>query len=481
MQRKFITNLSLLLLLNVLIKPFWIFGIDRTVQNTVNPEDYGIYFALFNFSMLFNILLDLGITSYNNRNIAQNQHLLSHYFSGIANLKFLLGVVYFIVTFSIGYFVGYDTVRFKVLLFLCINQFLISFLQYLRSNISGLQLFTLDSLLSVLDKSLMIIFCSILLWGNLSDYTFELMHFVYAQTVAYATAFMVIFFIVLAKSKTFDFNFKRSFIFDILKQTFPYALLILTMTFYYRLDAIMLDLMLEDGEKQASIYAQSYRLMDACTQIGVLFAGLLLPMFANMLKNKKPVDALVKLSFSLLFIPSIIVALFSFSFSNEIMEILYVQNTGYSAQVLGVLMICFIAISTTYIFGTLLTANGSLKLLNKLAISGMLLNFILNLILIPKYKAVGSAYASLITQFIIVIVQVIVSKSIFDFKLNTKFLASLVVYIVSLMLVILGVQWYLTEFTTQFIVFVVFAGVLALLMRIIDLKKVYQILINREL
>jgi len=48
MQRKFITNLGLLILLNLLIKPFWVFGIDRTVQNIVGAEDFGFYFTIFN-------------------------------------------------------------------------------------------------------------------------------------------------------------------------------------------------------------------------------------------------------------------------------------------------------------------------------------------------------------------------------------------------------------------------------------------------
>ena len=68
MQKKFVTNLGFLLLLNLLIKPFWLLGIDRAVQNTVGAESYGLYAALFNVSFLFNILLDVGITNYNNRN-----------------------------------------------------------------------------------------------------------------------------------------------------------------------------------------------------------------------------------------------------------------------------------------------------------------------------------------------------------------------------------------------------------------------------
>ncbi len=75
MQKKFLTNLGLLLFLNLLIKPFWVLGIDRSVQNAVGAEDFGFYFSILNFSFLFNILLDLGITNFNNRNIAQNSHL----------------------------------------------------------------------------------------------------------------------------------------------------------------------------------------------------------------------------------------------------------------------------------------------------------------------------------------------------------------------------------------------------------------------
>jgi hypothetical protein len=65
MQKKFLTNLAFLLLLNFLIKPFYIFGIDRTVQNVVGATDYGLYYGLVNFTFLFNIIMDLGISKLN--------------------------------------------------------------------------------------------------------------------------------------------------------------------------------------------------------------------------------------------------------------------------------------------------------------------------------------------------------------------------------------------------------------------------------
>ncbi|NCU33261.1 MAG: polysaccharide biosynthesis protein, partial [Candidatus Moranbacteria bacterium] len=166
MRKKFLSNLLLLLFLNLLIKPFWILGIDRSVQNLVGAEDYGFYYVLFNFSFLFNILLDFGITNFNNRNIAQHNQLLNKHFSGIVIIKFLLAAVYTIITFSVGLIIGFSTKQLGLLGFLCFNQFLLSFILYLRSNISGLLLFRTESLLSVRDKTLMIMICGALIWGQ---------------------------------------------------------------------------------------------------------------------------------------------------------------------------------------------------------------------------------------------------------------------------------------------------------------------------
>ena len=60
MQKKLLSGLFWILLLNLLIKPFWILGIETGVQNAVGPEEYGFYFTIFNLAYIFNILLDLG-------------------------------------------------------------------------------------------------------------------------------------------------------------------------------------------------------------------------------------------------------------------------------------------------------------------------------------------------------------------------------------------------------------------------------------
>jgi O-antigen/teichoic acid export membrane protein len=241
MQKKFIINLLILLFLNLLIKPFWILGIDRSVQNMVGAADYGFYFAIFNFTFLFNILLDFGITNFNNRNIAQNHQLLNKHFSSILVLKMMLFAFYCVISLGAGLIIGYDASQMKMLGLLGFNQFLISFVLYLRSNVSGLHFFKTDSLLSVLDRALMIIICGVLLWGNVTSTPFRIEWFIYAQTVAYLLTALTAFLVVVRKARFSRLTWNRPFFFMIIKQSFPFAILVLLMAFYNRIDSVMLE------------------------------------------------------------------------------------------------------------------------------------------------------------------------------------------------------------------------------------------------
>lgn len=441
MQRKFLKNLALLLILNLLIKPFWILGIDRAVQNTVGATEYGFYFALLNFSFLFNILLDFGVTNFNNKHIAQHNQLLQKYMSGILSLKFVFLGLYFVVSFSSALIIGYSYKQLSLLLLLGFNQFLVSLVLYLRSNLSGMHFFTSVSLISVLDRAIMIVICGVLLYTPVQRH-FRIEYFVYAQTVAYLITALASLLLLLYKShiRWIRLHWNLPFFILLIRQSLPFALLALLMAFYNRIDSVMLERLLEDGARQSGVYASAYRLLDAANMIAYLFAVLLLPIFARMLKQKEPVGPLIKLASVLLLSPALIVAIGSFFYASELMHLLYPahpaesswmfeQRMLESAKVFGVLMSCFVAISGMYIFSTLLTANGNLKQLNRIALGGMVVNILLNLLLIPRFQAYGAAMASLVTQFGIVALQIIWVMRIFHFGKNWNLLFRFLIFI----------------------------------------------------
>jgi O-antigen/teichoic acid export membrane protein len=469
MQKKFVTNLIILLFLNLLIKPFWILVIEPHVQNAVGNGPYGEYYAIANFSFLLNILLDFGITNFNNKNIAQNNHLLTKHFSGLFVLKLILALVYILATVLIGLVIGYDGRLTKLLLILGFNQFLISLVLYLRSNLQALHFFKTDALLSVLDRVIMITIVAIMLWTNVFAGKLDVMYFVYAQTVGYFLTAVIAFFAVVKNMESMKLKWDLPFSLMILKKSYPFAVLVLLMTFYNRIDTVMLERLMPDGPKveterlaalrdpalvpnesekaerldlekklehtgseQVGIYAKAYRFLDATNMIAYLFSILLLPMFSRMIKYKESVEQLVKLSFTLLITVAVIVAIGCVFYRNEIMIMLYGKDhLGSVTTVFPLLMSCFVAISTTYVFGSLLTANGNMRELNIMAFCGMILNISLNLLFIKilNLEATGTAIVSLSTQMLTAIAQVLIVQNKFKFKINYRLLTTLFVYI----------------------------------------------------
>lgn len=417
MQRTFLTNLALLLVLNLLVKPFYILGIDAGVQDAVGSEAYGGYAALLSLSFLLNILLDLGITNYNTRHIAQHTQLMGKYLAGMAGVRVALMVLYALVTVVAGLLLGYRGVHLGMLGWLVLNQALAATILYLRSNVAGAQRFRQDSLLSVLDRMLLIAVLGWLLWGRVEDAPFRIEWFVWAQTGAYAVTLLVALAMVLRLSGQVRPRWRPAFSYMVVRQSLPYALLILLMTFYYRTDTLMLERLLPNGALEAGIYAQGFRFYEAFNMLGFLMAGLLLPLFSRMLKQGDDVAPLASLAFRLVLVGAVAVAVLASLRAQEVMDLRYSEHTHRSAPAFALLMWCFVAVCTTYVFGTLLTAGGDLKRLNVMAAAGALLNVGLNAVLIPRWQAEGAAWASLITQGGTALVQLLLAAKAFRLRL----------------------------------------------------------------
>ncbi len=477
MQKKFLTNLALILFLNLLIKPIYILGIDTAVQNAVGAASYGVYYAVFNLSFILTIILDFGITNFNNKNIAQNNHLLTKHFSSLVGLKIILAVVYLLILLLVGLIIGYDTRLMKLLLIQGFNMFLIFFILYLRSNLAGLHLFKTDSIVSVIDRVILIGLCFFMLKAGVFKGPNGIMYFVYAQTFCYFITAVTAFIIILKKTHTFKLTFNSPFSLMILKKSLPFATLILLMSFS-RIDTVMIERILPKGvgDVQSGIYAQAFRLLDATSMIAFLVAGMLLPIFSRMLKYKEPVQPLVLLISRLLLVPAIIIGVGCTFYNEELMGLLYHEHIITSAKIFSLLMLSFIGISVNYIFGTLLTANGSMKQLNYMYGVSMVFYFISNYLLISKYGAYGAAITSVVTQFLTAFLQLLIAQQLFKFKINARLITPFLLFTIGVVIINdlsknLHFYWIL-----NFTLMVISCGLWAFITGIISIKSLYRLL-----
>jgi O-antigen/teichoic acid export membrane protein len=475
LKRKFVTNLALLLFLNLLVKPIYAFGIDVGVQNAVGASVYGNYFMLLNFSLIFQIFLDLGIENFSRREIARHHQLLNKYFSNILPLKLIMGVLYFILCSSVGFFLGWHGYEFMLLSVLLLNQFLASFILYFRANLGGMHMFRADSIVSVIDRFVVIVICGFLLLDPVTRKLFRIEWLVYAQTAAYLIGASLAFSIVFSKAEIVRFKFDRRYYRSILRRSLPFALLTLLMATYLRIDSLLLGKLLANGKEQAGIYAQSFRIIEIFSNYGYLFTLILLPVFSKMIKQGESVEHLTRLSFTLLIVPAIIVAFGCLSYRFEIIGILYHEHVQNSARVFGILIFSFLGMCITYVFGTLLTANGSMLQLNTMAAMAVVINFTLNIILIKRFGIIGAAIANATTQAFTAVYQIFLSKHVFRFKTDFRLLARIAIFIMlvasgSFLISKIDVFW-----VYSLVMYLLFATILSFVLGLLNLKLIYEI------
>ena len=434
MRKLFVKNILFVLAINILVKPIWTLFIDMTVQNKVPGGQYGTYQALLSLSIIFQIVLDFGITSYNSRTISRDPGKLPELFPSMLSARLVLIGIYMFLACGWAMVFGYRGPELMILLGILIFQALNSLLSFIRSNIAALQRFKTDGILSITDRLLAILICSVLLLYPATANNFRIEWFVATQIASYSITCIAAYLVLRSLSDVrFHFVIHAPTIMGIIKQSLPYALLIFQMSIYNRADALMVERICANGKMQADIFASAFRLIDMANMFGLMFATMLLPLFGRMLAEKQSVQPIVKLCGNLMLPLSFVVAVAGVLFSNDIMHMLYKgAKTGNAHEyqvVFSWLIASFPGWCLMYIYSTLLTANGNLRVLNFIAFCGVIFNLLINFLLIPRFEAVGAAMTSFFTQTLLAITFAIACARILKLDTNIKWILSLLGYL----------------------------------------------------
>ncbi len=474
-QKKFISNLVLIVLLNLLVKPISIFWIDASVQDRVGDEAYGLYFSLLNLTFLFNILLDLGINNFTTKNIAQYPHIVARYMGKLLSFRLFLFVLYATLVFGIGLGLGYNGKQLFLLSFFVLNQFLTTLISYFRSHFAGLLFFKTEGVISVLDRVLLILFCGFLLVITSENEEFKIEWFIWMQTLCYGITAIVAFLLLIRQIGLPKFSWHWTFSKAIIKKSLPYAILILLMMIYTRSDSVILERLHVNGKYEAGIYAKGYRLLDAFWIFGMIFSSLLFPLFSKLLGHKQSILPLLKTAGNLLIGGSFLIICFCYFNSEFIVNLIYEKNSLAAIPSFKWLMLSFIGMCFSLIFGTLLTADGDLRVLNIFSFIAILINFGLNFLLIPKYGAEGAAFTTFCTQCFIAIIQFVYCAKMFKFKFSFPAIGQYAFFVISIIALFYFIEN--SSFGNISLLFELVVGTIALfIFKMIDIKGLIGLL-----
>ena len=255
---------------------------------------------------------------------------------------------------------------------------------------------------------------------------------------------------------------------------------------YNRIDPVMLQRLSPagTGNMNAGIYAGAFRLLDALTMVAYLASVPLLPVFSKMTHNlqRKPaaddeLTATTRMMASLLLVFSVTAACTLAAISQAAMQMLYDSHVDAYAAVFRILVFCIIPISATYLFGTLLTAGGKLRILNLFAACSLIVNIIVNIVCIPRWGAVGSAWAALLCQSLMAVAQIVAAQRLFRLQFSRSYISKILFFTLSIIGCAIA-----ASHSAWWVALILTAGVavaLAALLQLIDLRALLHILKNK--
>ena len=475
-KRIFLSTILWLILVNLIIKAIFIFGVDIQVQLRVGQTSYGLYFTLLNLCYIFQIINDFGLNLLHNTDTAVHGKVRIERWYQILRLKMILALFYSLAIGVIAYILGYGD-AWKLLIWLVINNILVSLILVFRAGISGMGRYPSEALISVMDKVLMILICGFLL---LRFSEFQIEWFVWAQTASLVITAIVAMIISLKFIDRTPVAGTLTPMEVVFKDTLPFTLASLLMFVYTRSDSILIEKLLPGGAYHVGIYAAGYRLLDAANMIAYLFSPLLIPMYARLLNDRKETMLLLRLSSSMMICITAFIGLAGFWWGAPIMDMLYHDINETWILTFRLLILCHIPIGLMYIFSSYLTAVFELRRQNILFITSVVINISLNLYMIPKWGTVGAAITALITQSITTIGLILLGQAHLKEKTDLKRLTDILSYFT-----ILGTSGWILESSSLpwmveigiFLLIAIFAG---FLFRLLQWNSFRELIAKRE-
>ncbi len=426
MQREFILNSFLLVVLNLLIKPIYVLGVELRIQNVVGADTWGLYFSLIGFVYFFQFINDFGFSHYVRKYLSGHREEIGRVFPGLLATKTLFSAAFVCMVYVSNLIFRFERVHVGLLLLIAINFLLTTYIQLYRAGLAGMGHYKADSLLSSLDKLLLIVLMLLVFYQF--DGRFGLWHFVWAQTISLSLTIFIAAATFYRRHGMPLFRWKVGVFLRYLKQSFPFALIIMLMSVYSRLDSVMLRSLLPDGMYQAGSYGAAFRLYDAAAMFVVIIGSLLLPMSAHLIGDRKKMEQIINQAIRVVLIMTTIGFLLSSLYASQIMEYLYIEYEENWGRVFLWLMFGFIPLAFGNIFGVLMMANNQIRTLNQIFLSALVLNVLLNLWLIPMHKAVGASIATAITQFVVIAAEIILFSRQYKWRLKAPSRLALYVF-----------------------------------------------------
>lgn len=261
---------------------------------------------------------------------------------------------------------------------------------------------------------------------------------------------------------TLDFGFIR----NNLKESLPVAVAGIMISIYYNLDHVMLGYMADSAE--LGYYAAAYKIiLIALVPAGIIYQAFL-PQFSKTRDDAVHRYRLMDFYSNAMLITGAFFTIIIFLFANEIIGIVYGIQYESSVLLMKILSFNIFLVYSNMTYGNPLIAWDKQRIYSYSIVLGAVTNVLLNIILIPKYHAVGAAIATIGSE-LIVMAGIIPTHYYFTKSIHINNILKSIACLAITFFVIISIESYLVNTIRAMI------GVVVFLIYVLEIKNQFSL------
>lgn len=405
--RAIASNISTQLILRLVSMPISAVTV-ALVTRTLNPDGYGVWTAVSAYAGIFAVLTDLGLTTVAMQRMAAEPEREAEWLGALAGMRLLLSVgAALICAAGVPFFLKTGHAAAWILT-----------LTIFSSGGSALMAVFNTRLRAGLALSFSVLQSFMWLGVTIAFY------FAGASVVEFSIAYMVVLAIICALQLRATMRYAhiawragRRLWKPLMKVAIPLGIASILITIYYQIDQVLLLQL--STEQEVGIYGAGYRFLAPLLFLPAAVMSSFFPVLSAVhAHDPDRVRRLVQRAAELLAVISLPVLAVTIALADPIVRIEFGPGYERTAAILPVLMIAFVSIcfgSLAGFLAPLLNLNWRLAIYSAI---GAAANVGLNIWLIPKYGALGSAWVTVITE--VLTMSLMLGTALYALRLRVK-------------------------------------------------------------
>lgn len=370
------------------------FFITMYTARYLGTEGFGILSLALSITVIFGVIVDMGLGTLMIREIARDRIFRDKYVSNVSLIKFFLSFLMMGLLILTTNIIGYPSIVKNVIYLIALSVIIYAFVVVLTSVFQAYEKMSYVSAGAVVNSLVMLVGTAIGIY-----YSLDLLYFACIYVIS--NLLLLVFTIALYVWK-FSFpklSINGNFWKPTIKEALPYGIAGIFVTIYYSIDSVMLSIMI--GNEVVGIYNAAYKFVFLFLSLYSVYTVAVFPVMSSFYKNsRESLKFAYERSFKYLLILSIPMSMGVTLFANQIIILIYGSDYSASVIALQILIWTIIFLFLNGLSGILLGSSNKQIIVTKVTGLSVLLNVALNLVLIPNFSYVGASIATVFTEFV---------------------------------------------------------------------------------